>query len=77
MLPPLPTPDPVPLLAQAAHLPYYWHLPILIVVISLVYSATRFDEWPVILREGVRWGVRVLVFLGAIVAVLYGLAAII
>ena len=33
----------------------YWQLPILIVVISLVYSATRYDEWGAILREAVRW----------------------
>ena len=63
--------------AAAGNLPYYWHLPILIVVISLVYSATRFDEWDLILREAFRWGVRLLGFLLAIAAGLYVLAAII
>ena len=29
----------------------YWHLPILLVVFSLVYSATRHDRWDRILRE--------------------------
>ena len=29
----------------------YWQLPILIVVISLVYSATRYDQWGAILPE--------------------------
>ncbi len=57
----------------ANHLPYYAHLPILVVIISLVYSATRFDEWPLILREAFRWGVRLLFFLMVIVAVLYAL----
>ncbi len=48
----------------------YWHLPILIVVISLVYSATRFEPWPLILREAVRWMVRVSVFLVTVAVVL-------
>jgi hypothetical protein len=52
-------------------MPYYWHLPLLIVAISLVYSATRFDAWSSILREAVRWGVRLTLFLFAIIAVLY------
>jgi hypothetical protein len=45
---------------------FYWHLPILIVVISLVYSATRFERWPNILAEAFRWGMRMAVFLVAI-----------
>jgi hypothetical protein len=28
----------------------FWHLPVLIVIISLVYSATRYDEWSPIFR---------------------------
>lgn len=45
----------------------YIHLPILIVVISLVYSATRYERWDNILKEAFRWGVRMLVFLIGIV----------
>ena len=52
----------------------YWQLPILIIVISLVYSATRFDDWGAILREAVRWGRNMVIFLGAIALVLYALA---
>lgn len=33
----------------------YWHFPILLVTVSLVYSATRYEEWPDILREAVVW----------------------
>ena len=50
---------------------YYWHLPLLIVLVSLVYSATRYDRWGPILREAVRWGLRLVVFLGAICVALY------
>jgi hypothetical protein len=56
--------------------PFPWHniyltdLPLLIVLVSLVYSATRYDEWPAILREALRWGLRLTAFLGAIVVVL-------
>jgi hypothetical protein len=57
-----------------ADIPLYWHLPILIVLISLVYSATRFDDWHLILREGFRWGLRMSAFLLVIAAVLYALA---
>ena len=60
-----------PALAPLAAIPYYWHLPILIVVVSLVYSATRFDEWGPILREAFRWGLRLAAFLVAIGIALY------
>jgi hypothetical protein len=70
---PLPAADP----ALFAQVPYYAHLPILIVIISLVYSATRFDQWGPILREALRWGLRLLLFLVVIVVVLYFLASII
>jgi hypothetical protein len=48
----------------------YFHLLFLIPIISLVYSATRFDEWPTILREAWRWGVRMTGFLLAITVAL-------
>jgi hypothetical protein len=53
---------------------YWLHLPVLIVVISLVYGATRFDDWPHILREARRWVVRLVSFLAVVVLVLYVLA---
>jgi hypothetical protein len=60
--------------AVLANVSIYWHFPILIVVISLVYSATRFDRWPSILAEAFRWGLRMTVFLAAIGAALYFLS---
>lgn len=57
----------------AAH-SIYWDLPVLIAVISLVYSATRFDRWDYILREALRWGVRMGLFLVGIVLILGGIA---
>jgi hypothetical protein len=51
----------------------YWHLPVLIVLISLVYSATRFDQWGPIFREAFRWGLRLAGFLAVIALVLYAL----
>lgn len=50
---------------------YLVELPLLIVLVSLVYSATRFDEWGAILREALRWGLRLAAFLVAIGIVLY------
>ena len=59
-----------PLLAYSI----YWDLPVLIVVVSLVYSATRFDRWDLILKEAFRWGLRMTTFLGGIGVALYALA---
>jgi hypothetical protein len=50
---------------------YLVELPLLIVLISLVYSATRFEEWGAILYEAARWGLRLAIFLIAIGIVLY------
>jgi hypothetical protein len=55
----------------------YWHLPILIVVVSLVYSATRFDDWDAIFREAYRWGFRMAGFLVGIGVVLFAIALLI
>ena len=52
----------------------YLHLPVLIIVVSLVYSATRHDNWNKILREAVHWGVRMTTFLVFIGAVLFCLS---
>jgi hypothetical protein len=49
----------------------YAQLPILIVVISLVYSATRHDRWSLILREAFRWGSRMVLFLLGIAVALF------
>ncbi|HMC64507.1 MAG TPA: hypothetical protein VKI65_06185 [Gemmataceae bacterium] len=62
-----------PLLA-AEHLSFYWHLPILIVVVCLVYGATRHDRWDRIMHEACRWMLRMALFLVGIMLVLSGLA---
>jgi choline-glycine betaine transporter len=49
----------------------YIHLPLLIIVISLIYSATRHDEWSTIFHETFRWIVRMTGFLGAIAVALF------
>lgn len=79
-MPPLlpPPAEAAALFAQGASpLLYYVHVPVLLVLISLVYSATRFDQWHLILREAVRWGLRLLLFLVVIAVVLYALATVI
>ena len=52
----------------------YWHLPLMIVVISLVYSATRYERWRNIFQEAFRWGIRMLGFLCGVGLALYLLA---
>jgi hypothetical protein len=52
-------------------------MPILIVVVSIVYSATRYDRWDLIFREAARWGVRMTLFLGGIGVALYALSTLI
>ena len=57
-----------PLLGAAS---IYWDLPVLLVVVSLVYAATRHDRWDKILNEGFQWGIRIALFLFAIGLILY------
>lgn len=52
----------------------YWDFPILLIVVSLVYSATRHDRWNLILQEAVGWGIRISGFLFMIGFVLYALS---
>jgi hypothetical protein len=52
----------------------YLELPVLIVLVSLVYSATRFDSWDRIFREAFHWGLRMTLFLVGIVLILSGVA---
>ena len=52
----------------------YWHLPVVLVLFSLVYSATRHDQWDRIIRESVRWIVQIGGFL-LIVAVVITIAS--
>ncbi len=53
----------------------YWDLPVILALISLVYSATRFDRWDLIFGEALRWGLRMTAFLAAIGLALYAAAA--
>ncbi len=55
------------LLASAA---IYCHLPVLIILVSLVYSATRFDDWGRIVHYAWRGVVYIIVFMGTVFLVL-------
>lgn len=48
----------------------FWHLVPLIVVVSLVYGATRHEGWSDILDHALRFGVWILGFLSVIFVVL-------
>ncbi len=52
-----------PLFASGGWWTVAMHLPVLLVAVSLVYSATRHDRWDLILREAVTWGLRMAGFL--------------
>lgn len=52
---------------------YFQDLPILIVLVSLVYSATRYEKWSTILLEAGRWIFQLLFFLGGIAVALWAL----
>jgi hypothetical protein len=49
----------------------YWHLPLMLLVISLVYSATRHEDWDEIFGEAFRWGIRMFGFMLIVAAVLF------
>jgi hypothetical protein len=52
----------------------YWDLPVLLVVVSIVYSATRHDRWDRIFREAFRWGTQIAGFLALVGVGLYVLS---
>jgi hypothetical protein len=52
----------------------YLHLPLMLLVISLVYSATRHEAWDEILVEAFRWGIRMLGFMAIVAIVLFGVS---
>lgn len=54
----------------------YWHLPILVVLVSVIYSATRFDDWEQILQHAWRGGIYVAAFMGTVFVVLLFLSSI-
>ena len=41
-----------------------WYLLPLVIAISLVYSATRFENWTLIWKHAIRWAIYILTFLG-------------
>lgn len=49
----------------------YLQLPVVIIIISFVYSATRYDDWPSICHEAFRWAWRMATFLLGIALALY------
>jgi hypothetical protein len=49
----------------------YWHFPILIVTVSMIYSATRYEAWGDIFKEALFWGGRMTLFLVSIGVVLF------
>ena len=51
----------------------YWLLLPLVAVVSLVYSATRHEEWPLICRRAARLAVLILGFMLLILAILLGI----
>jgi hypothetical protein len=52
----------------------YLQLPVLLVIVSLVYSGTRHDDWGSIFSEAFRWGMRMAGFMLCVAAVMYGLS---
>jgi hypothetical protein len=54
----------------------YLHLPILVILVSLVYSATRYDEWDLIVSNAIRGCVYIVTFLGSVLAVLWFLSVV-
>ncbi|NBO92485.1 MAG: hypothetical protein EBV06_09285 [Planctomycetia bacterium] len=55
---------------------YFQDLPLLIIMVSLVYSATRYEKWSAILVEAARWIAQLLFFLGGVALALYILTSV-
>jgi hypothetical protein len=52
-----------------------WYLLPLVVAVSLVYGATRYENWYLILRHAFLWTIYILAFLAATYLVLYMVSA--
>ena len=52
----------------------YYDLPVLLVVVSIVYSASRHDDWKMIFREAIGWLFRMTSFLAGLGILLYVLS---
>ena len=50
----------------------YWHLLPLVAVVSLVYSATRHEQWTLICWRTVKLSVFILIFMTVTLAILWG-----
>jgi hypothetical protein len=50
----------------------YLHLPFMLLIISLVYSATKHENWDDILTDAFHWGIRMFAFMVVVAVVLYG-----
>jgi hypothetical protein len=63
----------MPLLAAAApsSLDVFLHFPILLILVNLVFSASRFDDWPHILHHAFKGVIYILTFLGGVFLFLY------
>ncbi|MCS6977694.1 MAG: hypothetical protein NZM31_11905 [Gemmatales bacterium] len=55
----------------------YLHLPVMLVLVSLVYSATRYDDWDLILGNAIRGCVYIVTFLGSVFVVLWFLSVVV
>ena len=51
----------------------YWYLFPLIAVVSLVYSATRHEEWPLIWRRAIRLAIFITAFMAVTLAILWAI----
>lgn len=49
----------------------HWYLPPLVISVSLVYSASRFENWHLIWTHAIRWAIYILLFLGSVYVALY------
>ncbi|GIW85163.1 MAG: hypothetical protein KatS3mg107_0823 [Gemmataceae bacterium] len=49
----------------------YIDLPLLLIIISLIYAATRHDRWDKIISEAIHWCIRIIIFLLSIGIILY------
>jgi hypothetical protein len=52
----------------------YWDLPVVLIVVSIVYAATRHDRWDRIFVEAWRWGFQLASFMALIGVGLYVLS---
>jgi hypothetical protein len=54
----------------------YWHFPVFVVLVNLVYSGTRYDDWGQLLSHAFKGMIYIVMFLGFVFVLMFMLSSV-